>query len=72
MSKPPTMSTYYPSNIQVKVLKNRVYLLSYDQHERSHKKILTKAACIKFANDPNVNKDIRDCIIAAFEEGVIE
>lgn len=64
--------TYYPSKISLNVLKNRVYLLQYDQHGRTNKKILTKAACIKFANDPNVNKDIRDCIIAAFEEGVVE
>lgn len=68
----PSMSTYYPSNITVKVLKNRIYLLSYDQHERLHEKILTKAACIRFANDMNTHKDIRAAIIHAFKEGVIE
>lgn len=67
-----TPGTYYPSNISLKVLKHKIYLLSYDQHERGHKKILTKAACIRMANDMNVNKDIRDAIINAFEEGVIE
>lgn len=66
-----TMSNYYPSEITVTVLKNKIYLLKYNQHGRVHKKILTKAACIKFANDPNVNASIRDVIINAFEEGVI-
>ena len=64
-------STYYPSDISLSVLKNKIYLLKYDQHGRVHKKILTKAACIRFANDPNVNAAIRDCIIKAFEEGVV-
>lgn len=72
MKKQPSISTYYPTEIELKVLKHRIYLLSYNQHERGHKKILTKAACIRFANDMNVNKDIRDCIIRAFEEGVVE
>lgn len=67
-----TAETYYPSKISLGVLKNRVYLLQYDQHSRTNKKILTKAACIRFANDPNVNAAIRDCIIKAFEEGVVE
>jgi len=66
------MDSYYPKDISLGVLKNKVYLLKYFQHGRTHKKILTKAACVRFANDPNVNADIRDCIIAAFEEGVIE
>ena len=64
-------STYYPSDISLSVLKNKIYLLKYDQHGRVHKKILTKAACIRFANDPNVNAANRDCIIKAFEEGVV-
>ena len=72
MTAPMTNETYYPSNISLGVLKNRIYRLQYDQHGRTIKKILTKAVCIKFANDPNVNKDIRDCIIHAFEEGVVE
>lgn len=70
--KPADPHMYYPINISLIVLKHRVYLLQYDQHNRTHKKILTKAACIRFANDPNVQKDIRDCIIKAFEEGVVE
>jgi hypothetical protein len=66
------MNNYYPSNITLTVLKNKIYLLKYDQHGRTHKKILTKAACVTRANDPNVSVAIRDCIIEAFEEGVIE
>lgn len=66
-----TMNNYYPSKITLTVLKNKIYLLKYDQHGRTHKKILTKAACIKYANDPNVNAAIRDVIIEAFEEGVV-
>lgn len=66
------MSNYYPSDIELKVLKNKIYLLQYNQHSRTHKKILTKAKCIQYANDPNVNASIRDVIIGAFEEGVVE
>lgn len=71
MSKP-SMETYYPKDIEVKVLKNKIYLLSYTQHDRLHEKILTKAACIRFANDMNTHKDVRAAIIEAFKEGVIE
>ena len=63
--------TYYPSKITLSVLKNKIYLLKYDQHGRTNKKILTKAACIRYANDLNVNAQIRDVIINAFEEGVV-
>jgi hypothetical protein len=64
-------SDYYPTKIKLEVLKNRIYLLRYQQFGREHKKILTKAACIKQANDPNVRSEIRDVIINAFEEGAI-
>lgn len=70
--KPQTKNTYYPTEIELKVLKHKIYLLTYNQHDRNHKKILTKAMCIRLTNDTNVNRDIRDCIINAFEEGVIE
>ena len=66
------VSEYYPTNIKLSVLKNKIYLLSYDQHGRTHKKIMTKAMCIKAANDINMRAEIRDAIIAGFEEGVIE
>ena len=62
---------YYPTNIELNVLKHKIYLLQYDQFGRVHKKILTKAACIKMANDANVRAEIRDKIIEGFEEGVI-
>lgn len=67
-----TNETYYPSKISLNVLKNKIYLLQYDQHGRTNKKILTKAMCIRMTHDMNVNKDIRDVIVHAFEEGVIE
>lgn len=67
-----TNNTYYPSEISLTVLKNKIYLLKYNQHGRTNKKILTKAACIRFANDINQHASIRDAIIVAFEEGVIE
>ena len=63
--------TYYPSKISLSVLKNKVYLLQFDQHGRTNKKILTRATCISYANDININAAIRDCIIKAFEEGVV-
>jgi len=69
MSKP--LNNYYPSEVEISVLKNKIYLLQYNQHGRSHKKILTKAMCIRFSNDPNVASQIRDVDINAFEEGVI-
>jgi hypothetical protein len=64
--------TYYPSKISLKVLKNKIYCLQFDQHGRTTKKILTKAACIAYANDPKNNAAVRDVIIEAFEAGVIE
>lgn len=67
-----TNETYYPSKISLNVLKNRIYLLQYDQHGRTIKKILTKAMCIRYTHDMNVNAAVRDCIIKAFEEGVVE
>jgi len=72
MAKAPTMDTYYPSKISLRVLKNKIYCLQFDQHERTNKKILTKAACIAYANDPRNNAAVRDVIINAFEQGVIE
>lgn len=67
-----TNETYYPSNISLTVLKNKIYLLKFDQHGRTNKQILTKSACIRYANDMNIRKEVRDVIINAFEEGVVE
>jgi hypothetical protein len=60
-----------PYDITLKVLKNKVYILEYKQHESEHRKILTKAMAIRMANDFNVRREIRDVIIEAFKEGVI-
>ena len=69
MTKP---NPYGPYDITMKVLKNNVYILEYKQHESEQRKILTKAMCIKMANDFNVRREIRDVIIEAFKEGVIK
>jgi len=63
--------TYYPSNIAFQVLKNKIYKLSWDQHGRPHVKLLTKGSALTTANDPNINKNLRDALVAAFERGDI-
>lgn len=65
-------STYYPSKVKFKVLKNRIYKLSYMQHEREHIRLMTKAQCLSTANDKNIHAYIRAAIVAAFEEGIVE
>jgi len=65
-------SAYYPTKIKFKVLKNRIYKLSWMQHEREHIKLLTKSGCLAMANDPNVNKDVRAELMDAFERGDVE
>lgn len=62
---------YGPYDITLKVLKNKVYILEYKQHESEQRKILTKATAIRMANDFNVRREISDVIIEAFKEGVI-
>ena len=42
------------------------------ENVRQQRKILTKAMCIRMANDFNIRREIRDVIIEAFKEGVIE
>lgn len=67
-----TASTYYPSKVKFKVLKNKIYKLSWMQHEREHIKLMTKAQCLATANDKNIHADLRAALVTAFEEGVIE
>jgi hypothetical protein len=65
-------STYYPLKVKFKVLKNRIYKLSWMQHEREHIQLLTKSGCLSRANDKNIHADIRAAIVGAFEQGVVE
>lgn len=67
-----TASTYYPSKVKFKVLKNRIYKLSWMQHGREHIRLMTKAQCLATANDKNLHADIKAALVAAFEEGIIE
>lgn len=67
-----TPSTYYPSKIEFKPLKNKIYLLTWQQHSTSRQKLMTKAMCLKEANNINLHKSLRDALTEAFKAGIIE
>lgn len=65
-------SEYRPSEIKFQPLKNKIYHLSWKQFGTERGKLLTKATCLKMANDPNVAKELRDKLVEAFKEGIVE
>lgn len=67
-----TANEYHPSEIKFQPLKNRIYHLSWMQFGYEKSKPLTKATCLKMANDPNVAKELRAALVEAFKEGIVE
>ena len=67
-----TTSDFYPSKIKFEPLKNKIYLLTWVQHGHSRQKLMTKAMCLKAANDFNLHKSLRDKLTEAFKAGIIE
>lgn len=63
---------YYPSEIKFTPLKNKIYHLSWMQFGTERCKLMTKAQCLKMANDSNVAKQLRDVLVEAFKEGIVE
>lgn len=67
-----TTSEYYPSEVKFQPLKNRIYHLSWKQFNQEKGKLLTKAMCLKMANDLNVDHRLRAALVEAFKAGVVE
>lgn len=66
-----TASDYYPSNIKLEVFPNKIYFLSWEQHQSVRSKLLNKAKAFTLVNDMNVDKSLRAEVLKAFRAGVI-
>lgn len=64
--------SYYPVEIELKTLPNKLYLLTWKQNNHTKQKLLTKAMAIKFVNDNNHYKGLRECVLKHFEKGDIK
>lgn len=67
-----TVSTYYPSNVVFTPLKNKIYLLTWEQHGHSKQKLMTKAMCLAQVNNMNLPSQLREALTEAFKAGIIE
>ena len=67
-----TASEYYPSKVTFTPLKNRIYSLTWEQFGQEKGRLLTKAMCLKMANDPNTPKELRASLVEAFKAGIVE
>lgn len=59
-------------NQRIDKLPNKVYLLSWLKNGTERNKLLTKGSALCFVNDTNNDKPLRDVVLAAFKEGMIE
>lgn len=64
-------NNYYPSAIKLEVFPNKIYMLTWQQHGTSRQKLMRKGEAFRLANDMNVDKRLRDEVVAAFKAGVI-
>jgi len=67
------MSTdnYRPSDINLEIFPNKIYLLSWKQHGHVKSKLLNKSKAFTLVNDMNIDKSIRDEVLKAFRAGAI-
>ena len=65
-------NTYRPTKVKFQPLKNKIYHLTWQQFNRDHGRLLTKAMCLKMANDKNTAAELRDALVDAFKEGIVE
>lgn len=66
-----TESKYYPNQITLETLPNKLYLLSWMQNDVPKRRLLNKAKAFAMVNDHNVDIRIRDELVKAFRAGEI-
>lgn len=62
---------YRPTNITLEVFPNKIYFLSWDHCGNRKSKLLNKSKAFILVNDMNIDRAIRDEVLAAFKAGVI-